>query len=83
LDPLSLDRHTAIFAKLVRVGSSIALFAGILFFLYQVYVGTFLNGGSTQVFIGLACLILLLVSNLIIEKIVLKVHDEKEDKQQQ
>ena len=71
----SLDHYTAKFAKLIRVVASIALLIGIFFFLFEAYVGTFLNGGSTQIFIGLACLILLLVGNLIIEQIILKARD--------
>ncbi len=75
MKPILLDLYTAKFAKVVRIGSTIALLLGIIFFLFEVYVGTFLNGGSTQVFIGLACLILLVISNLIIEKIILKSQD--------
>ncbi len=67
--PSSIDRDTAQFVKMC---SSFALMGGIIFFVYSAYAGVILDGGSTQVFTGLGCLLLLLVGNFIIEKIVLK-----------
>ena len=67
MKPLSLNQQTS---KIVRVISSISLFSGIVFFVYSAYAGTFSDGGSTQVFKGLAALLLLLVGNIVIEKIV-------------
>jgi hypothetical protein len=70
--PLSMDHKTA---RLVRVSSTISLLAGIIFFVYSAYAGTFLDGGSTQVFIGLTSLILLLAIHVMNEKVILQTHD--------
>jgi hypothetical protein len=70
--PLSIDQQTE---RIVRVSSTLSLLAGMIFFVYSAYVGTFLDGGSTQVFIGLACLFILLAGNLMIERIVLKTYE--------
>jgi hypothetical protein len=70
--PLTIDHHTA---RIVDVMSSMALLAGMVFFTYSAYAGAFLDGGSTQVFKGLACLMILLAANLVIKEIVLVTYD--------
>jgi hypothetical protein len=65
----SIDRQTR---RLVKTGGSIALVASMGFFIYCAYAGAFLGGGSTQIFTGVACLLLVLIGCSIIEKIVIK-----------
>lgn len=43
-----------------------------MFFVYSAYAGTVLGEGSTKVFTGVACLLLVLLSCMMIEKILLK-----------
>jgi hypothetical protein len=63
-----IDRQTR---RLVKTGGSIALIASMVFFVYCAYAGVILGGGSSQIFTGVACLFLVLVGCIIIEKIVL------------
>jgi hypothetical protein len=58
--------------RLVKTGGSIALIASMGFFVYCAYAGTFLGGGSIQIFTGVGCLLLVLIGCNIIEKIVIK-----------
>jgi hypothetical protein len=58
--------------RLIRVCASLALTAAMIFFTYSAFAGTVLGGGSTKVFTGVACLLLVLISCIMIEKIVLK-----------
>jgi Na+/pantothenate symporter len=71
--PLSINQGTA---RFVKVFSAIALSAGVVFFVYSAFAGTFLGGGSAQVFTGLACLFILLASSIIIEEVVLHTDGE-------
>jgi hypothetical protein len=68
-DASTIDLHTA---RIVRVTVAVALSTGMLFFAYSAYAGTFLGGGSDQIFIGVACLIMILASCSVIEKIIQK-----------
>lgn len=68
-DTPTIDKQTA---RLVRVSAVMTLSAGMIFFTYSAYAGAFLGGGSTQIFTGVACLALSLVSCILIEKITLE-----------
>lgn len=66
---LPLGKETA---RIIRISAALSLFFGMIFFAYSVYGGAFLDGGSTQIFKGVACLLLVLASCSIIEKITLE-----------
>ena len=70
--PSTIDQHTA---RLARLFTTLALIAGMIFFVYSAYAGVFLEGGSTQVFIGLVCLILVLGIHVMNENIMLQKQD--------
>jgi DMSO/TMAO reductase YedYZ heme-binding membrane subunit len=57
---------------LIRVCASVALFGAMVFFVYSAYSGAVLGKGSSEVFTGVACLLLVLISCIMIERIVLK-----------
>jgi len=74
---LSIDQHTA---RAVKVSAGASLAIGIVFFSYSAYAGAFLGGGSSQIFTGVAVLLMMLGSCYLIEKLVLGMnqpHDEK------
>jgi small neutral amino acid transporter SnatA (MarC family) len=70
--PEKISPLDGITRQLIRVCASIALFGAIVFFVYSAYAGTVLGEGSTKVFTGVACLLLVLLSCMMIEKILLK-----------
>ncbi len=75
-NPTPIDQQTR---RLVKTGAAIALLSSMGFFIYCAYAGTFLGGGSTQIFMGVACLLLVLIGCIIIDKIVIKKQEQNTD----
>ncbi len=71
-----IDQQTR---RLVKTGAAISLLSSMGFFVYCAYAGTFLGGGSNQIFTGVSTLFLVLTGCIIIEKIVIKNPDQSAD----
>jgi hypothetical protein len=65
--------------RLVKTGGALALLSSMGFFIYCAYAGIILGGGSSQIFTGVACLFLVLIGCIIIEKIVIKDPEHSTD----
>ncbi|MDP2805273.1 MAG: hypothetical protein Q8O24_04955 [Gallionellaceae bacterium] len=72
-DSITIDIHTA---RVVKTLAALALTVGIMFFSYSAYAGAFLGGGSSQIFTGVASLLMVLASCFVIEKIALEKHQD-------